>query len=82
MYKRLTYTQPFPGSEVLGSTFKVERFRVRMFGVYRKSEPRTHNGKHMRIERFEDIEAWQLAKELTRLSNNPTVKGISERIVE
>ena len=58
----------FKGSEVHGSRFTVQRFRVQP-----KSEPGTHNGKRMRIERFEDIdppavwriEAWQLARELT-----------------
>lgn len=29
-------------------------------------EPGTYNGFFMRIDRFEDIEAWQLARELTR----------------
>jgi hypothetical protein len=36
---------------------------------------RTLKGRHLRIDRFEDIEAWQLARELTRkdyeLTKNP-----------
>jgi len=39
------------------------------------AEPRTHNGKRIRIERFKDIEAWQLARELTRKVYGVTKKA-------
>ena len=48
-----------------------------MIGLFtpRTSERRTSNGKILKIERFEDIEAWQLARELTRKVYNLTKKA-------
>jgi hypothetical protein len=47
------------GAHNCGCDIKVQGLRVQRFRVQRL-------GKGMRIERFEDIEAWQLARELTR----------------
>ena len=50
----------FKGSGFRGSGFRVQRLKSNLNRCFEDSE-----GKSLKIERFEDIEAWQLARELT-----------------